>query len=251
LCRSPFIIHNKHPPRLQLRVQRLVPPARSTVVQTGDDNTSIYQKNDRRVYNCAVCRTRESETWWKAPRNLSTNSMCDDCGIAWRKYAIKSVRGTEKEKEYLARVQPHSTPEPPTTRSGAAGNKQLAVEKQRREGTPVQGPVAKKLKVFFIFYLPMLHSYPIIGCQWYSHSAEISVLFVQKTRAARANHEMCQVWLHDTWRYGLHRSSVLLFNISIGSIGVPLEDATPDWMCEICSNEQTLESNLVCDPQTC
>jgi hypothetical protein len=77
--------------------------------------------------------------------------MCDDCGIAWRKYAIKSVRGTEKEKEYLARVQPHSTPEPPTTRSGAAGNKQLAAEKQRREGTPVQGPVAKKLKVRYPF----------------------------------------------------------------------------------------------------
>ena len=51
---------------------------------TNDDNTSIYQKGDRRVFTCAVCRTKDSETWRKAPRNLSTNSMCDDCGDTFR-----------------------------------------------------------------------------------------------------------------------------------------------------------------------
>jgi hypothetical protein len=131
-------------------VLRLTPPDEPVVATVKDDNTSIYQKNDRRVYICAVCRTRESDSWWKAPRNLPTNALCDDCGMLWRKYAIKSARGTEKEKEYLTRVQNQSnqfgTPEPPTTRSGASGAK-LAAEKAKREGTPLQAPTSKRLKV--------------------------------------------------------------------------------------------------------
>lgn len=137
--------------REQLRRLRFQPTqeVEPTPVVIIDDNTSIYQKNDRRTYTCAVCRTRESESWWKAPRNLPTNSMCDDCGILWRKYAIKSAKGTDKEKEYLARIQPtnNSTPDPPSTRSGAAANKVQAVEKSKREGTPLLAPVSKKTKV--------------------------------------------------------------------------------------------------------
>lgn len=149
MCVYPIPTLTQCPDSQQLKLQRLKPPPEPIETQISDDNTSIYQKNDRRVYTCAVCRTRESETWWKAPRNLPTNTMCDDCGMAWRKYAIKSAKGTDKEKEYLSRIQQqhnHGTPEPPVTR--AANNKaaQLA-EKQKRDGTPATAPPAKKQKV--------------------------------------------------------------------------------------------------------
>lgn len=118
-----------------------------------DDNISVYEGNDRRVYVCAVCRTRESESWWKAPRNLYTNSMCDECGVAWRKYAIRSVKGTEREKELAARMAQYGTPErteAPVTRSSKSmlpSQIQKREALSRREGTPQAAPPSKRQKV--------------------------------------------------------------------------------------------------------
>jgi hypothetical protein len=186
--------------RLQFQPASEPEPAPPTI---SDDNTSIYQKNDRRVYTCAVCRTKESESWWKAPRNLPTNSMCDDCGILWRKYAIKSARGTDKEKEYLARIQQNSnigTPDPPSTRSGAVANKGQAVDKTKREGTPLVTPAVKKAKVGHFFICTSLPYGWDIGRQRYCDTAEASVLSVPKSRAARTGRQMCEVRFHCSLR---------------------------------------------------
>ncbi|PVG02078.1 hypothetical protein CPB86DRAFT_780999 [Serendipita vermifera] len=210
-----IVRHFGHWKTEQLRVLRLTPPDEPVVTTAKDENTSIYQKNDRRVYICAVCRTRESELWWKAPRNLPTNALCDDCGMLWRKYAIKSARGTEKEKDYLTRVQnQHSqfgTPEPPTTRSGASGAK-LAAEKAKREGTPLQAPTSKRLK----------------GASGTVTPSRLTCSLCRKSGP--------QGQVVKCVKCG--------FTIHSGCVGVPSEEATPDWTCEICSNEQSLESNL-------
>ena len=191
--------------REQLRRLRSLPTPEPepSPLEISDDNTSIYQKNDRRVYTCAVCRTRESESWWKAPRNLPTNSLCDDCGIQWRKYAIKSARGTDKEKEYLSRIQQHTTgtPDPPSTRSGAAGKQGQPSDKLKREGTPLVPPALKKAKARALVTLLFISLWTNAGCQRYCNSAEAGMLSMSETRSAGAGCQMYEVWLHGSRGY--------------------------------------------------
>jgi len=56
-----------------------------------DDDSSIIAQPSR-TPSCGACRTRESKIWWKAPKGLSTNILCDICGTNWRKYADLNVR---------------------------------------------------------------------------------------------------------------------------------------------------------------
>jgi hypothetical protein len=74
---------------------------------------------------CGACRTRESTTWWKAPKGLATDVLCDSCGISWRKYADLNVRPLREE-------------------SLPSGKTKLP---DKREGTPLTGPSAKRSKV--------------------------------------------------------------------------------------------------------
>lgn len=75
--------------------------------------------------SCGACRTRESKTWWKAPKGLPSGTLCDSCGTNWRKYADLNVRPVREESL-------------PTTKSRS---------NEKREGTPLAGPSAKKAKV--------------------------------------------------------------------------------------------------------
>ena len=75
--------------------------------------------------SCGACRTRESDTWWKAPKGLATNVLCDSCGLAWRKYADLNVRPIRED--------------PLTKNNNKAGDK--------REGTPLNGNANKRAKV--------------------------------------------------------------------------------------------------------
>lgn len=47
-----------------------------------DDETSLYDPDDaaQRKLQCAACSTRLSKIWWRAPRSLSGESMCENCG---------------------------------------------------------------------------------------------------------------------------------------------------------------------------
>jgi len=49
---------------------------------------------------CGACRTRESKVWWKAPKGLATNILCDTCGSNWRKYADLNVQGLSERNHY-------------------------------------------------------------------------------------------------------------------------------------------------------
>lgn len=59
---------------------------------------------------CAACRSRDSKRWWKAPKGLSSDILCDDCGMNWRKYADLNARPTTREETALnAAAQTTST----------------------------------------------------------------------------------------------------------------------------------------------
>lgn len=91
---------------------------------------------------CAACRTRDSKVWWKAPKGLSTAILCDTCGLNWRKYADLNARPTTREESAM--------------NAGANGaTKGRGADK--REGTPLTGPVTKKAKVLLFIASQRCH----------------------------------------------------------------------------------------------
>lgn len=107
----------------RLSGKEIVPLASRAVSPLSPDEGSIVKQLTKGNSSCGACRTRESETWWKAPKGLITNVLCDNCGIGWRKYADLNVRPVREET--LAKSKP--------------GDK--------REGTPLNGPITKRAKV--------------------------------------------------------------------------------------------------------
>ena len=42
--------------------------------------------------NNSCCWMRELDVWWKVPKGLPTNIVCDNCGVSWREYTELNVR---------------------------------------------------------------------------------------------------------------------------------------------------------------
>lgn len=84
---------------------------------SSDEESSVYGfGGDVPRQVCGACRTKESAVWWKAPRGLPTEVMCDQCGISWRKYGdIRSGRIEETKKGNGAEKR-ENTPQPPVKR---------------------------------------------------------------------------------------------------------------------------------------
>ena len=93
-------------------------------VGLSDDEGSIIAQPSKPP-SCAACRTRDSATWWKAPKGLSTNIMCDNCGSNWRKYADLVVRPVRDE-------------------SVISGKSRMG---EKREGSPLGGSLIKRARV--------------------------------------------------------------------------------------------------------
>lgn len=89
-----------------------------------DDDESIIS-HPSRASVCGACRTRESQSWWKAPKGLATDILCEGCAMNWRKYADLNIRPLREES--------------------VVGSKNKASDK--REGTPLAGPSAKRARV--------------------------------------------------------------------------------------------------------
>ncbi|EAU90390.2 ZNF1 [Coprinopsis cinerea okayama7 len=92
-------------------------------VGLGDDEGSIVAQPSKSP-SCGACRTRESPQWWKAPKGLPTNILCETCGTNWRKYADLNVRPIREESL-------------PTSKAKTS---------EKREGTPPAGPSAKRAR---------------------------------------------------------------------------------------------------------
>ncbi|RDX51269.1 hypothetical protein OH76DRAFT_1505916 [Lentinus brumalis] len=89
-----------------------------------DDEGSIVTELKKGHNSCGACRTRESATWWKAPKGLPTNVLCDHCGLSWRKYADLNVRPI-RDEPIVTKTKPG----------------------EKREGTPLNGgPTTKRAK---------------------------------------------------------------------------------------------------------
>jgi hypothetical protein len=93
--------------------------APSTSAAAGDSSVVASMDVDRA---CAACRAEASRTWHKAPKGLVSDVLCDQCDLNWRKYAELNVRPLREE------VQAKGKPD-------------------KREGMPLMGTVAKRLKV--------------------------------------------------------------------------------------------------------
>jgi hypothetical protein len=98
-------------------------------VGLSDDEGSIVDQSSKARNSCGACRTRESKMWWKAPKGLPTDVLCDNCGTNWRKYADLNVRPSREESMPSAKT------------------------KEKREGTPLHGPSAKRAKVCGGFHI--------------------------------------------------------------------------------------------------
>lgn len=93
-------------------------------VGLSDDEGSIVAQPSK-TPSCGACRTRESKFWWKAPKGLPTNVLCENCGTNWRKYADLNVRPVREESLPSAKAK----------------------VSDKREGTPLSGPSAKRPRV--------------------------------------------------------------------------------------------------------
>ncbi|CAE6467003.1 unnamed protein product [Rhizoctonia solani] len=85
---------------------------------SSDDESSVYGfGGDVPRQVCGACRSKESAVWWKAPRGLPTEVMCDQCGISWRKYGdIRSGR-IEEPKKSNGIDKRENTPQPALKRT--------------------------------------------------------------------------------------------------------------------------------------
>lgn len=160
-----------------------------------DDEGSVVLQSTKTPV-CAACRTRESKIWWKAPKGLQTNVLCDTCGTNWRKYADLSVRPWREE----------SLP------------KTKAIEK--REGTPLAGPSAKRAKT--------------------STSAQSTPPPVPPANAPQIRCVACH-------KYGslgkVLQCKQCGLRVHAGSYGASPDAANLDsWICDLCRNLETEEN---------
>lgn len=93
-------------------------------VGLSDDEGSIVSPPPSKSPACGACRTRESKVWWKAPKGLATDILCDSCGTSWRKYADLNVRPVREESLPLSKAR----------------------VTEKREGTPLSGPSSKRAR---------------------------------------------------------------------------------------------------------
>ncbi|ORX34360.1 hypothetical protein BD324DRAFT_635569 [Kockovaella imperatae] len=88
-----------------------------------DDEVSLYDASfiSTNKLQCAACSTKISSAWWRCPRTVPGNAMCEDCGSNYRKYGVISfvkaddVKKSDKDKlkKKVDGVSGASTPVPP------------------------------------------------------------------------------------------------------------------------------------------
>ncbi|KZT25327.1 hypothetical protein NEOLEDRAFT_1169507 [Neolentinus lepideus HHB14362 ss-1] len=179
-------------------------------IATSDDEeaASVILSPSKNAY-CGACRTRESKTWYKAPRGLANSPMlCEDCGLNWRKYADLHIRPLRDGSAPPAKVKP------------------LPAERlEKREGTPLNGPTAKRAKTTASVQStpppPALAPAPALP--------HLRCLSCQKTGPLGKvlKCKQCQ------------------FRVHAGCSGAVVDPAAVEsWVCDLCENQKGLEASL-------
>lgn len=194
-----------------------------------DDEGSIVSELTKSNNNCGACRTRESETWWKAPKGLVTNVLCDNCGISWRKYADLNIR---------------------PMREDAVTKSKLA---EKREGTPLAQTVAKRPRVgISLFALPLPppdcsfrrpyrrpHRRHLLCLRYDAQPVTKTDLLARSFAVVNANFACTQV-------RSLSERESERSRICVGAYGATVDPSSSEsWTCELCLNEKNLEASLV------
>jgi len=180
-----------------------------------DDSEGSIVKQPRSNVLCASCKTRESVQWWKAPKGLSSSILCEDCGVSWRKYADFTKPVIREE-------------------SVSASSKGKAPEK--REGTPLNGPNAKRSKV----RTKAIHCLP--------NDPNGQTLQTTKSvtpPASTVPQDKCLA-CHNYGPLGkIVKCQECGFRTHAGTFGVIAESLDVDnWLCEICQNDKVQEASL-------
>ncbi|KDQ61451.1 hypothetical protein JAAARDRAFT_190222 [Jaapia argillacea MUCL 33604] len=168
---------------------------------SSDDEGSIVKQPTKANSSCGACRTKESKTWWKAPKGLTTNVLCDNCGTSWRKYADLNVRPIREGSVPLSKGK----------------------SAEKREGTPLTAPSAKRAKTSVSAQTPPppagpSSSVPHLRCMACQKSGPIGKVLKCK---------QCQ------------------FRVHAGSCGAVVDPGDVEsWLCELCQNVKTLEASL-------
>lgn len=200
------------------------PPSRAASV---DDEASIIAEPTKGNSSCGACRTRESDVWWKAPKGLVTNVLCDNCGISWRKYADLNVRPFREET---------------ISKGGKNADK--------REGTPLAGPAAKRARVsslsscaIWVSWLLMKWPNLMLNRQTSSN--------VQATppSSSASQQNRCSACSKNGLPGKVLRCKNCLFKAHPGVIGAAIDSTGVDnWLCDLCSNEKSQEYSVVSLP---
>lgn len=68
--------------------------------EVSEDEGSLYNAAFVSVnrMQCAACGTRSSNVWWKCPRTVQGNAMCEPCGSNYRKYGVISFVKSDDAK---------------------------------------------------------------------------------------------------------------------------------------------------------
>ncbi|XP_006461741.1 hypothetical protein AGABI2DRAFT_205606 [Agaricus bisporus var. bisporus H97] len=180
-------------------------------VGLSDDENSIVAEPASKTPTCGACRTRETAKWWKAPKGLSSNILCDTCGTNWRRYAdLTFVRSSRDEQ-------------PPPQKSRVI---------DKREGTPLTGTSAKRIRTSVSSVSvqstppPPISTVPQVRCLACTRTGPLGkVLKCQK----------CEVRVHAG---------------SCGAVLLD-PTKPEKWTCELCDNDQTQEASLNPDCVLC
>jgi hypothetical protein len=198
-----------------------------------DDEGSIIIQPTKGNASCAACRTKESATWWKAPKGLSTNILCDSCGMGWRKYADLNVRSSRED------------PSPPT---------KVKVGENKRDGTPLSAPPAKRARVSFLLsrsrrlgHLSVSTDYSICLLYAPSQHSTATVCCVQTEWTCWQGPQVPTVWIPVSCRQVCPACiNKICANYITGCCGALVEPEKIDsWVCDLCENVKTQEASLV------
>lgn len=177
-------------------------------VGPADDESSIVTQPSK-APSCGACRTRESKAWWKAPKGLATNFLCDSCGQNWRKYADLNVRSVREESV-------------PSMKARSA---------EKREGTPLTGPVTKRPRL---------------------STSSASVVSTPPPPPQSAVQFQC-VCCRKSGPIGkVLKCTKCGFRIHAGVCGAVVSpEDVEKWRCDLCSNDENLEASLVMECMLC
>ncbi|KAF7308348.1 Zinc finger protein 1 [Mycena chlorophos] len=187
------------------------------------DNEGSVVSHPTKTPTCGACRTRDSKTWYKAPKGLSTSVLCETCGTNWRKYADLNVRPVVREESVPLGMPPvvtaagagASASAPPVRKAEKASS----VEK--REGTPLTGPVAKRARTSTSAQStppPPASTVPQLRCMACHKNGPLGKVLQCK---------QCS------------------FRVHAGVCGVVVDPKSIDsWVCDICRNEELQEAAL-------